>query len=209
MHGYSDGANNRSVKSVANAYIRRGNYNIIALDYADLVAERYFRIALPNIVQVKFALLKFTGRHLRMVIYKCLLVNVKIAPHIANVVLKWFDRGLNDRRVHLIGHSLGAQLAGLIGRDIIQKTNYGRKIRRISGLDPAGPGFYLGSNLQPLEASDASFVLNIHTDAPLFGAPCATGHVDFWPNDASVQPGCPDHEQSPGQSVGKCHMIIQ
>lgn len=52
MHGYSDGARNRSVLSVANAYIRRGYYNIIALDYADLVAERYFREALPNIIAV-------------------------------------------------------------------------------------------------------------------------------------------------------------
>lgn len=53
MHGFSDGANNRSVRSVANAYIRRGKYNIIAMDYADLVAEKYFREALPNTIQVK------------------------------------------------------------------------------------------------------------------------------------------------------------
>lgn len=52
MHGYSDGANNRSVKSVANAYIRRGRYNVIAMDYPDLVAEKYFREALPNTIQV-------------------------------------------------------------------------------------------------------------------------------------------------------------
>lgn len=62
MHGYSDGANNRSVKSVANAYLQRGNYNIIALDYADLVAERYFREALPNTLQVRF----FSFFHLRL-----------------------------------------------------------------------------------------------------------------------------------------------
>lgn len=128
---------------------------------------------------------------------------MKIGPHIAQIMLKWFDRGLNDRRVHLIGHSLGAQLAGVIGRVIIEKTNYQRKIHRITGLDPAGPGFFYGSNLQTLDASDATFVVNIHTDAPLFGAPCATGHADFWPNFAAVQPGCPDPENSPGQSPGK------
>lgn len=66
MHGYSDGANNRSVKSVANAYLRRGNYNIITLDYADLVAERYFREALPNTIQVSFFyFLSFFVFHLR------------------------------------------------------------------------------------------------------------------------------------------------
>lgn len=52
MHGYSDGANNRSVKSVANAYLQRGYYNIIVMDYPDLVAEKYFREALPNIISV-------------------------------------------------------------------------------------------------------------------------------------------------------------
>lgn len=67
--------------------------------------------------------------------------------------MKWFDKGLNDQRVHLIGHSLGAQLAGIIGRDVIQRSNNQRKIRRITGLDPAGPGFFYGSNLQTLESS--------------------------------------------------------
>lgn len=131
------------------------------------------------------------------------MIDTKIAPHITNVMLKWFDKGLDDKRLHLIGHSLGAQLSGLIGRDIIEKTNHMRKIHRITGLDPAGPGFFFGSNLHALDASDATFVVNIHTDAPLFGAPCATGHVDFWPNFATVQPGCPDPENSPGQSPGR------
>lgn len=129
-------------------------------------------------------------------------INIKLASPIASVVLKWFDRGLNDKLVHLIGHSLGAHLAGLIGRDVIERTNNRRKIRRITGLDPAGPGFFFGSNLHALAASDAYFVSNIHTDAPLFGAPYATGHADFWPNFATVQPGCPDQELSPGQSPG-------
>lgn len=209
MHGYSDGANNRSVKSVANAYKLRGNYNIIAVDYADLVAERYFREALPNTIQVicysVFCAIIGIHKSSLSLIYPFKIfssLDMKIAPHITTVVMKWFDKGLNDQLVHLIGHSLGAQLAGIIGREVIQRSNNQRKIRRITGLDPAGPGFFYGSNLQTLESSDATFVVNIHTDAPLFGAPCATGHVDFWPNFATVQPGCPDPENSPGQSPG-------
>lgn len=56
----------------------------------------------------------------------------------ANVILQWFDKGLDDSKLHLIGHSLGAHLAGVIGRDIIRKTNNRRKVYRITGLDPAG-----------------------------------------------------------------------
>lgn len=172
------------------------------MDYADLVAEKYFREALPNTIQVNISLNLLSLKR----IYSFLLVsisNTKIAPHVANVVLKWFNKGLDDKRIHLIGHSLGAQLAGLIGREIIERTNHMRKIHRITGLDPAGPGFFFGSNLHALDESDATFVVNIHTDAPIFGAPCATGHVDFWPNFATVQPGCPDPENSPGQSPGQ------
>lgn len=127
----------------------------------------------------------------------------QIGTYVADVMLKWFDKGLNDRRLHLIGHSLGAQLAGVIGRDIIRKTNSQRKIRRITGLDPAGPGFSFASNLPTLDSSDATFVDNIHTNAPVFGVPCPTGHVDFWPNFATVQPGCPDPQNNPGQSTGE------
>lgn len=70
-----------------------------------------------------------------------------------------------------------------------------------------GPGFYVASNVHALEAADATFVDNIHTDAPFFGAACPSGHVDFWPNFPSRQPGCPDRENSPGQSTGKVEAV--
>lgn len=63
---------------------------------------------------------------------------------------------------------------------------------RITGLDPAFPGFYiLLIKAQPINKNDALFVDIIHTDAGIFGAPINTGTVDFWPNDGrSPQPGC-------------------
>lgn len=116
----------------------------------------------------------------------------KISDPLSTLVLDWFDRGLNLSRFHIIGHSLGAQLGGLIGREIIEKSGGKRKIRRITGLDPAGPGFYYGSTIQHISYRDAAFVDIIHGDSLIYGAPIDTGTVDFWPNGPkTVQPGCP------------------
>ncbi|XP_071119079.1 pancreatic triacylglycerol lipase-like [Haliotis cracherodii] len=91
---------------------------------------------------------------------------------------------------HLIGHSLGAHVAGYAGMTI-------NTIGRITGMDPAGPNFDDFGNQVILDASDASFVDIIHTNAkPLrnfgYGIQKTTGHVDFFPNGGVNQPGCPD-----------------
>ncbi|NXN08869.1 LIPR3 protein, partial [Indicator maculatus] len=117
--------------------------------------------------------------------------------------------------VHLIGHSLGAHTAGEAGRRI-------RNIRRITGLDPAGPYFEGFSPEVRLDPSDAKFVDVIHTNAAHFPATgkCSSagkylegwawhsdtditcisglgmystaGHLDFYPNGGTVMPGCTD-----------------
>lgn len=42
------------------------------------------------------------------------------------------------QKFHLIGHSLGAQISGMTAK----RVSYRSQIRRVTGLDPAGPGFY-------------------------------------------------------------------
>ena len=44
--------------------------------------------------------------------------------------------------VHLVGHSLGAHLMGNAGRTFAKAS--GRKVDRVTALDPAGPGFIEG-----------------------------------------------------------------
>lgn len=92
--------------------------------------------------------------------------------------------------LHLIGLSLGAQMAGVCG----QSVQSGR-ISRITGLDPAGPLFKKWPRSVRLDRTDAEFVDVIHTDAGIFGFPRQVGHVDFWPNQGiSPQPGCTKSE---------------
>lgn len=95
------------------------------------------------------------------------------------------------QNVHVVGFSLGAQAAGFCGRHFLKTTK--TKIGRITGLDPAGPLF--DRSQACLSKKDADFVDVIHTNAGKlinfrYGLKKAVGHVDFWPNGGSDQPGC-------------------
>ncbi|XP_044791490.2 pancreatic lipase-related protein 3 [Bubalus kerabau] len=106
-----------------------------------------------------------------------------------DVLVKKF--GYSASKVHLIGHSLGAHLAGEAG----SRTP---GLGRITGLDPAGPCFHDTPNEVRLDPSDANFVDVIHTNAVrLFfelgvGTINACGHLDFYPNGGKHMPGCED-----------------
>lgn len=84
---------------------------------------------------------------------------------------------LND--IHIVGFSLGAQVAGKAG------VTLNGALARITGLDPATDFFVGKSNDEHLEASDAIFVDIIHSmQYPQLG------DMDFWPNGGtSPQPG--------------------
>lgn len=91
--------------------------------------------------------------------------------------------------VHLLGHSLGAHIAGIAG---YQSSG---KVGRITGMDPARPDFeapLLKDLRDRLDSTDAKFVDVIHTCAGTVGFTRPIGHVDFYPNGGSFrQPGCP------------------
>ncbi|XP_063991300.1 lipase member H-B-like [Diachasmimorpha longicaudata] len=107
---------------------------------------------------------------------------------VAEVLAKTFDGlvglGLNLETFHFVGHSLGAQIGGFFGR----YSKY--SIPRMTGLDPANPGFYYTGS-RHINANSARFVDITHTDGGFYGAREDTGTVDFYPNGGSrPQPGC-------------------
>lgn len=101
------------------------------------------------------------------------------------------NRAIGPDNITLIGFSMGAQVMGFAGRHFYNYTK--EKLRRISGLDPAG---WLYENTgATLNQNDAQYVDVIHTNAGSIknfriGLNQSVGHVDFYPNGGTVQTGC-------------------
>lgn len=214
IHGYVESPFSGTVQSIVNAYIKRSTYNILVLDWSALVNGSYVT-AVTNTVEVLLELF-MTSKNLIEEALKLLTRNVewiKVGPTISSTLINAFSKGLNRWSFHIVGHSLGGQLAGIIGRSIIQLSANKIKLQRfdwedfrdefslfhignchrISALDPAFPGFYPPLNLtSPIDVNVANLVDVIHTDAQNYGAPVNTGCVDFIVNDGiRFQPGCP------------------
>ena len=125
--------------------------------------------------------------------YSFAMSNVKItAKSVSYFIRKLLDNNILDNvtTVHLTGHSLGAQICGLVGKDYQNP-----KIPTITALDPAGPGFYRKNYKKRLDKNDALSVTVVHTDAGEnilqgFGILDKLGHFDFYTNSGANQPGC-------------------
>lgn len=128
----------------------------------------------------------------RGIVYPRAVANI---PIVASYVTRFINDKLidearvNPKRIQLIGHSLGAHLAGFIGK------NTKSKLGRIYGLDPAGPCFgALSGPLYPsskrLAPSDADEVISIHTNSALLGIDKPLGKYSVFVEGGEVQPGC-------------------
>ncbi|KAK0409101.1 hypothetical protein QR680_004339 [Steinernema hermaphroditum] len=107
--------------------------------------------------------------------------------------------GIPYDRFRLVGFSLGAHVAGFVGKQF-NKT----KIGAIYGLDPAGPLFSEGNpnrfykavpRDERLDRGDADYVEILHTSGDNFmhagaGSHFQWGDVDFYANGGEHQPGC-------------------
>ncbi len=145
------------------AYFTRGEYNIIIVDYSSLVQ-------IPCLNQVEWSP-SFCG--------KCI---AQLASYLNN-----HPRGVTPDKLHLIGYSIGAHIAGLTANYVTKG-----KLGRITGLDPTiifSMGT-TGNRSRDLDNTDANFVDVIHTAAGVLGQWGPSGHADFYVNGGSSQPGC-------------------
>ncbi|NJR65368.1 MAG: hypothetical protein HC772_08720, partial [Leptolyngbyaceae cyanobacterium CRU_2_3] len=94
---------------------------------------------------------------------------------------------VNPEQTNLIGHSLGAHVAGFAG--VSYRTSTGNALSSITGLDPAGPSFEGTATNRRLDASDANRVVAIHTSETL-GFDDRLGTLDVYVNFNDLfQPG--------------------
>ncbi|EAT41285.1 AAEL007055-PA [Aedes aegypti] len=85
--------------------------------------------------------------------------------------------------IYVIGHSLGAHVAGIVGKHQRGQLN------TIVGLDPAGPLFSLNSS-DILNQNHAQYVEMVSTGARLLGTYEPLGDANFYPNGGLEQAGC-------------------
>lgn len=84
----------------------------------------------------------------------------------------------------LVGHSLGAHLVGIAGKQVLGLVN------SIVGLDPAGPLYTVANRDNRIDAGDGDHVQIVHTNGGLLGFGSSIGDADYYPNGGSSQPGC-------------------
>jgi pancreatic triacylglycerol lipase len=85
---------------IFSAYLKRNDHNIIGLDYRDIARDNYVKVA-ENIPRV--------------------------GDVVASALEEMVKSGFNKEKLHIVGHSMGGQVAGYIGR----KINF--QIPRITG----------------------------------------------------------------------------
>uniref|UniRef100_A0A182MNV6 Lipase domain-containing protein n=1 Tax=Anopheles culicifacies TaxID=139723 RepID=A0A182MNV6_9DIPT len=158
IHGWNADRNHFSILPIRTSYLVQDTHNLLVAEWG-LIAN----------------LLYPTARNLV----------VPLSNRIGSILQKFIERvGIDPSQVHIIGHSLGAHIAGNVGR------TFGGKLPRVTALDPAGPLFEPGSE-DAVGPDAAQFVDVIHTDGQTLGEDTVRGHADFYPNyGLSSQPGC-------------------
>ncbi|XP_063243720.1 lipase member H-A-like [Bacillus rossius redtenbacheri] len=160
IHGFSEHWAGLGASAIRDAYLERGHYNVVVVAWQTMAAGPWYARAVANC--------KVCGRH--------------TATFLDYLV----SRGLDLASLHVVGFSLGAEVAGYVGGFLASG-----RLPRVTGLDPAFPLFVLRTSRNRLSRGDADFVDVIHTDGGAFGFPGALGHADFYPNGGTApQPGC-------------------
>lgn len=163
IHGWRDFEMMAWYPSTATAWSKYADANVCYIDWSAYSYADYFTAALTNVQLASFYIYKY--------------INEFLVP-----------KGLSIKDTQIAGHSLGAQIAGFVGKS----TN--GKLNTIYGMDPAGPLFmfpFINPTAFRLDPTDAQWVQNIHTSAFVFGVGFNCGHQDFWPNFGFfLQPGC-------------------
>ncbi|XP_030377233.1 phospholipase A1 2 [Scaptodrosophila lebanonensis] len=159
VHGWmsqSLGSFNRDVK---NAYLKRGDYNVIVADWSASSANVNYFSVVKLIEEFGAQLAQFTRELHRR-----------------------FDAKYDD--MYVIGHSLGAQIAGAAGKRLKPE-----QYNTIFALDPAGPKFRQKGAEFRIDPTDAKYVESMHTSGN-FGFLRPTGHATFYPNYGLYQRNC-------------------
>lgn len=110
---------------------------------------------------------------------------IQVGRCVADFIRRLQQHADSPLQLHIVAFSLGAHVSNYVANSL---EDY--KIPRITGLDPALPGFITRNGLRKLDPTDANFVDVVHTNGLAQGQIERCGHVDFYMNGGFSQPGC-------------------
>jgi len=163
IHGWTGKGKSCSNAAIKDAYLTRGNFNVIIVDWSEHSLDiSYSRISM-QLADIAANFVKFVNFLHR-------------------------ETGVAYEAMYLIGHSAGSHVSGLSGK-LLKPNSFGA----IFALDPAGLSQLGLSEQYRLAPSDANYVESIHTDITLLGNPSAElSQVSFFVNWGLGQPHCPN-----------------
>ncbi|KAH8382421.1 hypothetical protein KR009_003386, partial [Drosophila setifemur] len=159
IHGWTQSYVNSMNKDIRNAWLSKGDYNIIVVDWARARSVDYATSVMA---------VAATG---------------KKVGNMINFLHRTYGMPLST--LFLIGHSLGAHVAGYAA-----KSTDG-EVHTVVGLDPALPLFSYNKPNKRLNSEDAWYVESIQTNGGTLGFLKPIGKGAFYPNGGKTQPGCP------------------
>ncbi|KAH8312587.1 hypothetical protein KR044_011578, partial [Drosophila immigrans] len=159
IHGWTQNYKDSMNTDITKAWLSRGEHNVIIVDWS----------------------------RARSVDYASSVLAVAGAGAKVGDMIKYLrdSHGMSLDTLYVIGHSLGAQVAGYTGKTVGQG-----KIHTIIGLDPAFPLFSYNKPNKRLSSDDAHYVESIQTNGGKLGFLKPIGKGAFYPNGGEKQPGC-------------------
>uniref|UniRef100_A0A1I8PRX1 Lipase domain-containing protein n=1 Tax=Stomoxys calcitrans TaxID=35570 RepID=A0A1I8PRX1_STOCA len=159
IHGWTSSKDDYVNSGVRHAYLAKGEYNMITVDWGRARSIDYASsvMAVPGVGKKIASFIDFLVEH----------------------------HGLKLEDLEIIGHSLGAHVAGFTGKNI----EHGQA-HTIIGLDPALPLYSYDKPNKRLSSTDAHYVESIQTNGGTLGFLKPIGKGAFYPNGGKSQPGC-------------------
>lgn len=171
IHGWTENGRIDWIRDMAHAYFDSdSSLNVISVEWSQLAAgppEQEYSPAARNTQPV--------GQHVGEFI---------------NYMINRDETSFSLSDFHVVGFSLGAQVAGKAGSTL---KSLNGDLGRITGLDPAENDFMGKPTSEQLDSNDAIFVDVMHTSAnsqtQWDGGPIGNreqlGDMDFWPNSGN------------------------
>lgn len=103
VSGWIQSPDAETTKLIISAYLKRRDHNLLVLDWSD------YSVGLYTAVMLRIS---------------------KISRILGRTMVKIFDKGLNARTFHCLGHSFGAHSCGIMGRELLQVSKRKYKIGR-------------------------------------------------------------------------------